>query len=196
MANDDHSKDNTGFDDILEELDEEASFVWDDEELESDHDEETVPVVCVRVGDDLFGLPGETVREIMDSVETTPLPGAPEHIDGVTVVRRQVLGILSFRRFLDIEAPARSGQPQPGDSEYDHMSRERTLLVETDQYAVGIHIDEVIGLEEWPASSIDVEKLPDNIHDRTHRYAAGARRTQSELCIYLNIEKLLDDAAT
>ena len=193
---DDNPKDNAGFDDILEGLDDETSFAWDDEELEPDDEVETVPVVCVRIGDDLFGLPGDTVREIMDATDATPLPGAPEHIDGVAVVRRQVLGILSFRRFLGIDAPQRSDEPQPGESVYDQMSTQRTLLVQTDHYAVGIHVDEVTGLEQWPASSIDVEKMPDNIHDGTRRYASGARRREQGLCIYLNVEKLLDDAAT
>ena len=193
---DDDPKDNLGFDDVLEELDEDASFTWEQQELEPEENDETVPVVCVRIGDDLFGLPGETVREIMDCAETTPLPGSPEHIDGVTVVRRRVLGLLSFRRFLGIDAPVRSDGPKPGESVYDQVSTQRTVLVETDHYAVGIHVDEVTGLEQWPASSIDVDKLPDNIHDGTRRYATGARRRQEGLCIYLNVEKLLDDAAT
>lgn len=185
-----------GFGDILDELDDDTSFEWDDDDLEPEEEEETVPVVCIRLDDDLFALPGESVREIMNTLEATALPGAPDHIEGVAVVRRQVLGLLSLRRFLSLnDHSTRDSDDADAESSDGGVSTDRTLLVETDHYALGIQVDEVTGLEEWPASSIDTDRLPDNMHDHTRRYAAGAHRIGGGLCIYLDVDQLLDDAA-
>lgn len=191
--------DDTGFDDLLDELDEDSSFEWDDEELEADEaEEETRPVVCFRIGTDLFAIPGESVREIVGSIERTRLPGAPPHIGGITVVRRQVVGLLSLADFLDLEAgPVEETSSTDDDIlEVDEdVSTERTLIVETPHYSVGIRVDEVTGLDEWPESLIDPETLPDNMQPSTRRYARGVRRQAGTMCAFLDLESLLDDAA-
>lgn len=191
---DDNPRDNPGFEDLVEELEEDSSFEWDDEQMEPDDPEQTRPVVCVRVGDDLFALPGESVREIRGGTETTPMPGAPAHIEGVTVVHRRVLGLMSLADFLGIEPDA---QPEDTDDDplTDHVSTDRVLVVETPHYAVGVRVDEVVGLDDWPESRLDPDTLPENIRDSTHRYARGARRQEGTLCVYLDVDALLDDAA-
>lgn len=198
MTDDADSPDDTaGFDDIVEQLDE-PTFDWDDDELEADQEEETRPVVAFRIGTDLFAVPGDSVREIMATTDSTPLPGAPAHVDGVIVVRRRVVGVLSMRKFLNLDASlsADAATDDPGaEPAFEDVSTDRTLIVETAHYTVGIRVDEITGLGEWPESSIDPETLPDNIRDSTRRYARGARQQNGTLCIYLDLPTLLDDAA-
>lgn len=176
------------FDDLIDELGGNSSFVWDQEELESQPEDVTRPVVTFRIGDDRFAIPGKAVREIVGSTEMTQLPGTPPHIRGITVVRRQVVGLLSLRTFLEIgEDPS---EPSNADE-----STERTLIVETAHYTVGLIVDEVTGLDEWPDSLIDPDTVPDNLRLSTRRYARGARTQDGGLCIYLDLEPLLDAAA-
>ena len=189
----DSPADDAGFADIVDELEEEAGFEWDDEELEADEEEQTRPVVSVRVGDDLFGFDGESIREIMSEQTPTPLPGAPEYIHGVIVVRRRVVGLLSLSDFLGLDSPHR--QASPGEAGDRQMSTERIVVAETAHYAVGIRVDEITGLDQWPESRFDTALLPDNLHDRTRHYARGAHRREQGLCVYLDLDALLDDAA-
>lgn len=186
-----------GFDDILDDFDEDSSFEWDDEELEADDaDEQTRPVVCFRIDTDLFAVPGDSVREIMGSTKRTELPGAPPHIRGITVVRRQVIGLLSLRVFLDLgTAPVEADVDGEGPQADEAVSTERTLIVETPHHTVGIRVDEVTGLDEWPESLIDPETLPDNMRSPTRQYARGVRRQAGTLCAFLDLESILDDAA-
>lgn len=196
MAGDDkHSfGDKPGFDDLLSDgLGGGSSFVWDEEDVDGT-DEETRPVVCFRVGPDLFAVPGTNVREIVGDIDVTPLPGAPSHIDGIIVVHRQVVGLLSLRRFLDIafDDPSLHHDPHAGDAAADTR---RTIIVETPHYTVGLCVDEVTGLDEWPESLLDPKTVPENMRSATRRYARGSRTVGGSLCVYLDVESLLDDAA-
>lgn len=196
MTDDADTPDDTaGFDDIVDDLDDPA-FDWDDEQLEADDDVETRPVVTFRIGTDLFAVPGDSVREIMGSTDATPLPGAPSHVEGVIVVRRRVVGVLVLGDFLnlDTDEPTRPVGDAP-DGGLEEVSTDRTLVVETPHYTVGIRVDEITGLGEWPESAIDPETLPDNLRDTTRRYARGARQQEGTLCVFLDLASLLDDAA-
>lgn len=198
-GDDDHSfDDKPGFDDLLADMGEASDFDWEEEEVEDD-DEQTRPVVSFRLGGDYFAVPGDAVREIVGSVDVTPLPGAPPHIDGITVVHRQIVGLLSLHRFLDVLPTTEevdsgaSGDDDtglPGDAD-----TRRTLIVDTAHYTVGLRVDEVTGLDEWPESLLDATTIPQNMRDTTRRYARGARRLDDGLCVYLDVESLLDDAA-
>lgn len=197
MAGDDDQsfEDSAGFGDLLDEVDESSAFDWDEPDVE-DEPEKTRPVVSFRVGDDRFAVHGETVREIIGSTERTLLPGAPAHINGITVVRRQVVGLLSLRRFLGLGPSTRKiHAPDDDESSGDQTDSSRTVIVETAHFTIGLCVDEVMGLDEWPESKLDPDTLPENIRDKTHRYARGARRAGDDLCVYLDVESLLDDAA-
>lgn len=183
------------FDDLVDELGGETSFDWDEGDVEPDDEEQTRPVVSFRIGSDLFALPSTDVREIVGSTEITDLPGAPAHIEGITVVRRQVVGLLSLGTFLGLDATASAPMPDEQGDDDAQISTERTLIVETVHYTVGLRVDEVTGLSEWPESCLDPSTLPDNIHQTTDRYARGAREYGDTLCVFLDLESLLDDAA-
>ena len=179
-----------GFGDLLSDIDED-SYPWRDEEpQESAPADKSRPVVSFRIGEDLFAVAGGSVREIVGPMEATELPGSPEHIRGITILRRQVVGLLSLRKFLNLgnddHKRAESG---------DDGTTARTVIVETAHYTVGLLVDEVTGLSEWPESALDSSTLPDNINDGTRRYARGAHPQGERLCIYLDLENLLDNAA-
>ncbi len=188
----DNPAQSSSFDDLLDDV-QDASFDWDDEELEAEEEEQTRPVVCFRIGRDLFAIAGDSVREISGSTEITELPGAPAHIEGITVLRRQVVGLLSLRNYLNLDADRAS---DAGEADgFDSVSTDRTLIVETAHYTVGIYVDEVTGLDEWPESYLDPQTLPETIRDETRRYARGARQQQGTMCVFLDLETLLDDAS-
>lgn len=181
MSQEEKNKDPMDFKELLAESDGVTSFVWDDEELLAE-EEVTRAVVSFRLGDDRFSVAGELVREILGEQEVTFLPGAPGHIRGITILRRQVVALLSLREFLNL----------PGE---ENLAGMRTIIVETPHFMVGLLVDEVTGLGDWPESAIDPDQLPDNLRASTARYARGAHFFASSLHIFLDLHTLLEDAA-
>lgn len=175
-----HPNKPSDFADLFADLGEDSSLSWADEALEADGHEKTRPVVCFRIGDDHFALPADLVREILGQAKPTALPGAPSYIEGILIVRRQVVALLSLRRFLELD---------------DQGIASRVLIVESAHFTVGILVDEVIGLNDWPESALDPQRLPENAHHQLRRFARGAHAFGEDHFLFLNIEALLDAAA-
>lgn len=190
MADDSQNpSDNPGFGDLFADVGDDTSFAWDDDVVEGTDDEEMRQVVSFRLNDDLFAIPADLVREILGDVEITDMPGAPDHVVGISVVRRQVVGLLSLRHFLDLASLA------PTKADDDARATARVLLIDTAHYTVGLQVDEVMGLDEWSPSLLNRESLPANIRAKTRRYARGVRQQANTFCVFLDLESLLDDAA-
>ena len=177
------------FGDLLGELSNKSSFVWDDKESHADEEAQTFAAVCFRIGEDRFAIAGEVVREILGNPEITKLPGAPPHIEGITVVRRQVVGVLSLRLFLGLT----DREEERDDPSTTRASR--TLVIETTHHTVGVPVDEVMGLHQWPQAAIHRSSLPENLRPTTRRYAQGTWEMNGSVVLLLNMESLLDDAA-
>lgn len=158
-------------------------FDWETDDSEVEASTKTVPVLCFRVGKRRFAVPTEFVREIVSDLDVTPVPGAPKHVRGVSVLRRQVIGVLDLHKWLDPVA------------ENAGVESNRVVIVEAGVYTVGIETSEVTGMDEWPEQVLDRSRIPDSINSRTRRYAAGIRLSEQEACVLLDVPKLLDDAA-
>ena len=180
------------FGDLLGELSDDSSFVWDNESGDADEEAQTFPAVCFRIGVDRFAVSGEAVREILGDPEVTKLPGAPPHIEGITVVRRQVVGLLSLRLFLGLDDDE---GPAGADADTAGTNASRTLVIETAHHTVALPVDQVMGLQDWPRAAIDRSSLPENLRPTARRYAQGVREMNGAVVLLLNMESLLDDAA-
>ncbi len=178
----DSSDDNKGFDGLIGLADEGGGFDWDADEA-AQVSEDTITVVRFRVGDRLFAIMGDTVREITTDLDVTPVPGAPKHIRGVSVIRRRVIGVLNLYQWLDPVA------------ERDDVNTQRIIVVESSPYMVGFEASDVSGIEEWPTSADDRSKIPETIGARTRRYAQGVRMVDDEAVVLLDVHRLLEDAA-
>ncbi len=179
----DSSDQKFNFDGLIGAASADDGFDWDADPSEADVSEETVSVLRFRVGDRRFAVPTEYVREIVSELEVTPVPGAPKHVRGVSVLRRQVIGVLNLYQWLDPVA------------EVDVVDSNRVVIVEAGPYTVGIETTEVTGMDDWPEQVLDRSRIPESINTRTRRYAAGIRLSEAEACVLLDVPKLLDDAA-
>ena len=168
-----------GFWDLVSEVSEASSFAWEEEEAE---EEGGLTVLSFRVGEDLYCVEGSAVREVLGEAVMTTLPGAPEYLPGITMLRRQAVGLLALERFLE-----------RGDGEERDWGQARILVVETAHYVVGLLVDEVTGLETWPERALGT--LPENLNARTRRFARGGREVGESLRVLLDLEELLDEAA-
>jgi purine-binding chemotaxis protein CheW len=179
----DSNKPFPGFDGLIDAASTDDGFDWEEEASEVDDSQSAVSVLCFAVGDRQFAVPTEYVREIVSEIDVTPVPGAPKHVRGVGVLRRQVIGVLNLYQWLDPVA------------ERDEIDTSRVVIVETGPYMVGIETTEVTGMDEWPEQVLDRSRIPESINARTRRYAAGMRLSGDEATVLLDVPKLLDDAA-
>src|ERR1700680_4742147 len=82
-------------------------------------------IVGLRIGRETLGLPISLVREIVRVPEITPVPNAPDYIEGVINLRGRIIAVIDLRK--------RFGQPA---SKIDHKSR--IVVVETEDRLVGL----------------------------------------------------------
>ena len=131
-----------------------------------------------------YALPGEQVLEVIGPAKLTPLPGSPPYILGITVHRRQVVGVLDLDRFFYPDRELPPTQP------------ERVILVEYGSALVGLHAGQRAHLEQWPVSSLSkdsVELLLPNI--RPYARALRDSPQDPDVVLLLNLDKVLEDAA-
>ncbi len=166
---------------------EDASLSWGSDEESAGSSEARIPLLRFRVEGDAFAVEAAHVREIVGRVSLTALPGAPAHIRGIMVLRRQVVGVLDLGRFLKLDRLDATVAIGP--------SAARIVILETALFTVGIYVDQVEGLDSWPQSAVQAHDVPESISKRTRSFARAARFEDESLTILLNIEKLLDDAA-
>jgi purine-binding chemotaxis protein CheW len=172
-----------GFDGLIDAASSSDGFNWEEEASESADSQAGISVLRFTVGDRQFAVPSEYVREIVSELYVTPVPGAPKHVRGVGVLRRQVIGVLNLYQWLDPVA------------DRDEIDTSRVVIVEAGAYMVGIETTEVTGMDEWPEQVLDRSRIPESINARTRRYAAGMRLNDGEATVLLDVPKLLDDAA-
>lgn len=172
-----------GFDGLLEAADADDAFDWEQQAEQEEPEEATISVLRFVVGEREFAVRSEVVREIVSELNVTRVPGAPKHIGGVGVLRRQVIGVLDLNQWLD--PVAESGIEEAA----------RVIIVEAGGYTVGIEVNAVAGLDDWPEKVLDKSRIPGSINTRTRRYAAGVRLSDDEAVVLLDAPRLLDDAA-
>ncbi len=170
----------TELDEMIDGLGGSSDFDWGAPDLDEDSGE-VIDVVRITLGGSPMALDGRYVREILGVVDTTSVPGAPEHVAGIAVVKRQVLGILDLATWLDFD-------------EVKETEANRIVVLDDGEVAAGIVVDSVDGIETWP-EAIDPATIPETFSDQVKTYTLAARWAPGGVLILLDVEKLLDEAA-
>ncbi|NLG60860.1 MAG: chemotaxis protein CheW [Candidatus Cloacimonetes bacterium] len=137
----------------------------------------TNEVLRFDVGDLRCAVPLSHVREVQRAVAVTPLPGAPEIVDGVIDVRGEVVPVIDLgRRFGLPRRPLRASQSM--------------VLVWTGERLVALRADRVHWLEELaPDAVVNASRLT-----RGPLELAGVARTTDGLVLLQDPEALLRQA--
>lgn len=107
----------------------------------------TVRVVQFRIGDRRYALPVSAVDTIVERPNATRVPRAPDAIEGVFDLRGEITAVVDPAAHFDVG--------QAGTVEDQH----RVLVFDgaADDQAVGMRVDEVIGVVPVPETRIDLE---------------------------------------
>jgi purine-binding chemotaxis protein CheW len=89
-------------------------------------------VLFVRAGDEVCALPVGAVVETLRPLALTPLPGLPEYVMGLAVVRGAAVPVVALSRLLGIARP-----PDPA----------RWVTVEVGGRSLALAVDAVLGVD-------------------------------------------------
>lgn len=98
--------------------------------------------VGVRLGDELYALPIERLREVVRMRPITPMPRVPEPVLGVIALRGEMIQVVDLRRCLDLPAAG------PG------AGARIVVLRDRDDRAAALRVDAVTGVLRVPESDL------------------------------------------
>ncbi len=133
-------------------------------------------VVSFRIGKERFGVPIESVQEIVRVPEITAVPEMPLFVDGVINLRGKIISIIDLGKRLKMEGASRA-------------KSNRILVVEVENKVVGLLVDGVSSILRIPPES--VEPAPDMVSTVAADYILGVGKLPDTLIILLSLKKIL-----
>lgn len=87
-------------------------------------------LIAFRVGGETFVVDIMSVRQIIKYSETTAVPTAPSFVEGIIILRKDVIPVVDMRERLNVAAKLRSSKPL-------------ILITDTSAGTIGLEVDEV-----------------------------------------------------
>src|SRR5215471_15322836 len=139
------------------------------------------PFILFELANTIYGVRSQFVQQI-EIIETiTPVPNAPEHVDGVVFSRGQVIPAINLR--------ARFGFPRiPNDL------RTRLIIVNAEGRTVGLIVDTAREFLAIPAAAI--MPPPEGISGLSGKYIEGIVTLDKRILIVLDLAQVLNSAET
>lgn len=126
-----------------------------------------------HLADHLFGVPVETVQEVLRRQETTPVPLASPEISGLLNLRGQIVTAVDLRRRLDLPVAS------------DDVSA-INVVVRTPEGAVSLIVDKIGDVLE-PADD-DFEPAPDTVPQAVRDLVTSVCKLDGQLMLVLDTE--------
>jgi purine-binding chemotaxis protein CheW len=137
---------------------------------------EDAQIVNFTVADVNYGVPVDQVREVRDVQAVTPVPGAPNYVEGVTNLRGQIITVMDLRKRLNI------GETEGGG--------EKIIVIEMGKAAVGVVVDSVT--EVSTIAGADIEKHM-GATTKLDNYVVGVGKQGEKLIVILDLAKIITD---
>lgn len=133
--------------------------------------------VLFRLGEEEYGLPIEQVSSIIRFEPATPVPHAPESVDGVINLRGQVIPVINLKQRL-------LGRP------FEASATSRIVVAEGESGMVGLAVD--AANEVATISPDDMRPAPEGtLSAETVEAFEGVASHEGHLVILLNLDKAL-----
>jgi len=133
------------------------------------------------LGQEDYGIPIQTVREIIGMLHITNIPKTPEYINGVVNLRGKIIPIMDLRLKFGLEK-----------KEYT----ERTCIIvveikaETGRRNIGIVVDTVS--EVLNISATEIELSPQDDVQNDGEFITGMGKVKDKVVMLLDVEKVLN----
>lgn len=126
-----------------------------------------------------FGVDVKKIKQIINVVETTPIPNSPNFVEGVIDLRGEIIPIINLRNKLAFE-------------NIDGKNKdEKIIIVEFDNNNVGMCVDSV---SEMTRLYIDeISEAPKIVKGINKDYLMGLSNFNGSLLILLDLNRILSD---
>jgi purine-binding chemotaxis protein CheW len=129
------------------------------------------------VADLFFGVDVLNVQEVLRFQQMTPVPRAPEVIEGLINLRGQIVTAIDMRRRLRL--PPRGGDKSP-----------MNIVVRTSDGAVSLLVDEIGDVLDMDATTY--ERPPENLEPAARELIRGVYKLKGRLLLVLDAERTAD----
>ena len=128
-----------------------------------------------------FSFQAMRVQEISQVLPVSHVPNAPPYIEGIMNLRGRIASVINFRKKFGFEPK-------------EHDEDTRVIVVELDNYPIGIIVDSVEEVVKIPDSS--VQDLPESTSTaESKEYITGIGLLDKRLIILLDLDKVLTGVA-
>ncbi len=138
----------------------------------------TVQLIGFKVGKENYALNILSIVQIIKHREVTPIPRAPEFIEGILELRGEMIPIIDLRKRFSTHKE---------DPEQD--SRIIVADPESSQSSLGLVVDEV--KQVLKVDEEDLRPAPDILEQSEAEYVNRVARIEEELFLIVDLEKLL-----
>jgi purine-binding chemotaxis protein CheW len=133
-------------------------------------------IVGFCVGAETFGVPLDSVHEIVRMMDITVLPETSDYIEGVINLRGRIIPVVDLRRRF-------------GEQKITSHKKNRILVAEVGGKMVGAIVDSASQVLKVPPSQIDPP--PDIFEEDEVKYVTGLAKAGKRLIILVDLSKIL-----
>ncbi|GAB6280846.1 MAG: chemotaxis protein CheW [Thermovirga sp.] len=141
-------------------------------------------IVVFRLAAQKYGVPIETVREIIPCSDITPAPGTPSFFEGFLNVRGELISVTNLNRFIGISEPV------------DPKTARILILTTAEGVSRGVLTDDVTSIASFSPEDLQPVKDGKNRAGFSRELLKGVADTGQELVVILDVEKLLSGDQT
>jgi len=140
---------------------------------------ESVQVACFFVGSEEYALDIMRIKEIINPVPITPVPRAPNFIEGIIELRGAFLPVVDLRKRFDLPVP-----PASRETKY--------VIVAIEGRIVGLVVDRVVEVRRIAAEQIS--EAPDMAVGVDARFFNGVVKWDDRIVMLLDLDEVLSRA--
>lgn len=141
----------------------------------------TMQIVVFKLGHEEYGLPIDQIKEVVITPNVTRMPQTPPYVKGVANIRGNVIAILDLEAKFDLQ---RSSGAQEGN--------QYTLVIESDEYKMGILVREVPNTLTIASTAIE-ESFFTGEQQGEKAYITGIVKLEKRLVIMIDIFKVINE---
>jgi len=139
-------------------------------------------IVVFKIGREEYGLSIDQIKEVVITPTITRMPQAPLFVRGLANIRGNIIAILDLEKKFGIQ----------GANEEDQGGNQYTLVIESEEYKMGILVKEVPNTLSISSSNIESTVFTgDQQTDRS--YITGIVKLDKRLIIMIDIFKVIND---
>ncbi len=120
---------------------------------------ESLQAVVAAVDQGFYGIPINTVREILRVPKMTWIPWTPQYIVGILNVRGEMLSVVDTRLFFRREAGTVTASS-------------RIVVIESREFVAGLLVDSMVDILDVPMDTLQLA-ADDNVDDDVRKYMTG-----------------------